>query len=155
MKLFKIYIIFIIFICFKCRTESYYSECEYDYVSEEKKSVSVCNFYNPVDPDNTTPNKPNHYCCYFTYKIPYAEYYYYYYKVNEHNKTNEDNKRKLGYLYNDYESCIGISQEGYDKIKKVIFEIENEKKYHMVTIDCLSKYLKLFIIMLIPTFLLF
>ena len=115
-----------------------------------KKSVSVCNFYKPVDPDNNTPNN---YCCYYKYDITYAEVITVYYKTKGQNKTNENNKRKLEYLYNSYDSCIGISQEGYDKIEKVIEEIKFEKGYLDVNIDCLSKYLKLFIIILIPTIL--
>ena len=150
MKLLELITFFVIMFCIKSKNESYYSDCEFEYVYEEKTNVPICSIYNPIEIDNTSI------CCYYKYAIPYAkvEYITIYYKKgeqnNQKNKTEEQNKRKLEYLYNYYESCIGISQEGYNNINKVIKEIEDEKKYSFVQIDCTSKYIKLIIIILFP-----
>ena len=147
MKLLELITFFVIMFCIKSKNESYYSDCEFEYVYEEKKNVPICNIYNPIEIDNTSI------CCYYKYAIPYAEVITIYYKKgeqnNQKNKT-EQNKRKLEYLYNYYESCIGISQEGYNNINKVIKEIEDENKYYSVQIDCTSKYIKLIINILFP-----
>ena len=154
----KLYITFAVIICIICRNESYYSLCNesyyYEKKNEEKTSVSKCNSYTPVDPENRTTNNT---CCYLHYKIAYAEVitYSYYYKEkginktviknNDINKTNHK-KRNLEYLYNHYYTCIGLSYEGYKNIKNVIKDLESEQTYYFVDeLNCLSKYLQFFI----------
>lgn len=158
----ELYITLSIIICIKCRNESYYSHCNYDYYDyyekkdKEKLNVSKCNSYTPVNPDNTTTNNS---CCYLHYKIAYAmvTYYTYYYKEkginktilknNDINNTNHKKKRNLEYLYNHYYKCIGLSYEGYKNIKNVIKDLESEQNYYFVDeLNCFSKYLHLFII---------
>ena len=155
----KVYIIFAIIIYINCRNESYYSQCNYSYYEnkdKEKPSVSKCNSYTPVDPENITTNNT---CCYLHYKIAYAEVvtYTYYYKEkginktilknNDINNTNHKKKRNLEYLYDHYYACIGLSYEGYKNIKKVIKELESAQSYYFVDeLNCFSKYLQFFII---------
>ena len=126
-----IYILFSLLLTINCElNETYISYCEDKWEDEDKNKLnpSKCNAYNPIEIPNST-------CCFVKYGriTSYTYTYYYYYK-----KKN----RNLQANYEYYYTCIGISKEGFDNINDVIKQMNDEKKYDSLDIDCFSKYLK-------------
>ena len=72
-------------------------------------------------------NPSNAYCCVLSYKVQ--------------NMNHEDKSY--------YEECIGISKYGYNNIKDVVVDVEEDMNLDYVSIKCSSKMLYLFYISLL------
>lgn len=137
-----------------CLNDTYFSVCDDGAPLSNVSTARECQLYTPV-------NSSNGYCCRLYYTstssstssstYTYTTGYYYYYVYYKKNSTN---LRKLYKLENG--SCIGISSQGYDNIKEVIKELEEEeeeftKSGKNLHIDCSFKYLKIYNIYLFLT----
>ena len=133
-----------LFILSFCINDTYLALCDDGAPLSNVSTVRQCQLYTPV-------NSSNGFCCRLYYTSTYKSgststytttYYGYYYYV--YYKKNSTNLRKLDELIDG--SCIGISPEGYDNIKEVIKELEEEspKSGKELQIDCSFKYLKIY-----------
>lgn len=127
-----------LFIFSLCLNQQYYKSCLSDVNNNDILSPSGCRKYDSQES----------YCCLLSYTNEKKEYDFFIippttYKNNITNMNNT--KNQLRYLSESQKLCYGLSQEGYDKINKVIEELKKESGVDELYIDCGNKHIKYYL----------